>query len=232
VKNLSFVIDKIEKNMDEKEKLREKSLRSCRSIVQLCRKAIQNMYNNSISSAEKNIEKAMKELNDLLENIKEHHVDLFYSGFMENMFQEITEACCLLQIIKNEDLPDPDELKVTYSAYLLGLGDLVGELRRFALDCIINKDVEEANKYLNRMEKIYGILIKFDYPSGFIPLKRKQDVARSLIEKTRGEITVAVCEERIGEKIYEFGNLLDKTEKNKKTKNRKKELDLNIDKVW
>lgn len=235
MENLSSVIDKIKERLDEKELLRETALKSCRNIIRLCRKSIQKTYENSTNDAEKNMEQGLIELNELLDDIPDEHDDILHAGFMENMFQEVVEATCLLRITNDKKILDPDELRVTYSSYLLGLGDLVGELRRFALDRLIQGDTDAAREYLQKMEEIYGSIIRFDYPSGFIPLKKKQDVARNLIEKTKGELSVAVCEGRMSEKIGELQAMLGEKKEGKTeitNENEKKNLDLDIDEVW
>ena len=136
--------------------------------------------------------------------------------------------------MQGKDLPDPDELQTTYSSYLLGLCDLVGELRRTVLDSIRSGKQKNADNYLTMMEEIYDVIIRFDYPSGLVPIKKKQDMVRGLIEKTRGELAVASCEKRIEYRTGEFKGILDKIhENNNKTKSRKsKDSDLDLDKIW
>jgi translin len=137
--------------------------------------------------------------------------------------------------MKGKDLPDPDEIKTTYSSYLLGLCDLVGELRRTTLDSIRGGEPKEADEYLSMMEDIYDVIIRFDYPSGLLPIKKKQDMVRGMIEKTRGELAVASCERRIEYRTDEFRGMLDKIDgKNKKKKKGEKssDSDLDIDGIW
>ncbi|RLF28857.1 MAG: RNA-binding protein [Thermoplasmata archaeon] len=233
MKNLDNIIEKIEKHINEKDRIREQALRSSRDIIIRCRKAIQHLHQNQNKEAGQHIKKASEELAELY-NLTKKHADLYYSGFVENAAQEVVEAYCLLNILQDKDLPDPDEIKTTYSSYLLGLCDVVGELRRSALDCILAGEASEANKYLNLMEKIYDVIIRFDYPSALVPIRRKQDMIRSLIEKTRGELAVASCERRIDYKTDEFRGILDiiNKEKTKKKKGKKKNMDINIDKIW
>ena len=78
------------------------------------------------------------------------------------------------------------------AAYLLGLADTVGELRRFTLDALRGGDLPTAERYLAVMEEILEALLRFDYPAALVALKPKQDTARALIERTRGELAVAV----------------------------------------
>jgi len=233
MKNLDKIVDKIEKSIDEKDKAREQALKSSRDIIIGCRKAIQCIHQNLISDAEQHIDKAYSELSSLYSIIIGNHDDLYHAGFVENASQEVVEAKCLLNIMQGKDLPDPDEIKTTYSAYLLGLCDVVGELRRSALDFIRKGDDLKANEYLDMMEKIYDAIIRFDYPSALVPIRKKQDMIRGLIEKTRGELAIASCERRIEYRTDEFRGILDKINGEKKVdKDKKNNNDLDIDKVW
>ena len=230
---LDKIVDKIEKSLDDKDKIREESLRATREIIIGCRKAIQSIHQNSMKDAKNYIKKASTKLQDLYDMTKKHP-EMYHAGYVENAAQELVEASCLYNIINGEDLPDPDEMQTTYSSYLLGLCDLVGELRRSALDSIRQGKSKEADKYLIMMENIFDVIIRFDYPSALIPIRKKQDMVRNLIEKTRGELAVATCERRIEYHTDEFRGMLDKVYENKKKiKNKKEEdEDLDIDKIW
>lgn len=234
MKNLDKIVDKIEKNIDGKDKIREKALRSSREIIIGCRKAIQLIHQELMKDAISNIKKANTKL-QYLYGLTEEYPDLHHAGFVENAAQELVEAHCFYNIMKGKELPDPDEIKTTYSSYLMGLCDLVGELRRTALDSIRAGKSKNADNYLNMMEEIYNVIIRFDYPSGLIPIKKKQDMVRNLIERTRGELAVASCERRIEYCTDEFRGMLDKINGNKKdTKTKKKDSDsdLDIDGIW
>jgi len=232
MKNLDKIVDKIEKSIDDKDKVREQALRSSREIIIGCRKAIQLIHQESMKNALNNIKKASTKLQSLYELTK-GYPEIFHAGFVENAAQELVEAQCFYNIMKGRDLPDPDDIKTTYSSYLLGLCDLVGELRRAALDSIRAGEAKEADNYLNMMDEIYDVIIRFDYPSGLIPIKKKQDMVRNLIERTRGELAVASCERRIEYRTDEFRGMLDKINGNKKkTKTKDQDSDLNIDEIW
>ena len=234
MKNLDKIVDKIEKNIDGKDKIREKALRSSREIIIGCRKAIQLIHQDLMKDAIGNIKKSSTKLQELY-GLTEEYPELYHAGFVENAAQEVVEAYCLYNIMKGKDLPDPDDIKATYSSYLMGLCDLVGELRRTALDKIRLGEAKKADNYLTMMEEIYEVIIRFDYPSGLIPIKKKQDMVRNLIERTRGELAVASCEQRLEYKTNEFRGLLDKINGNKtkkKTKRDDSEADLDIDDIW
>ncbi|HEC89350.1 MAG TPA: RNA-binding protein [Thermoplasmatales archaeon] len=227
MKNLEEIIDKIEKNITEKEKIREETLQLSRKIILNSRKAIQKIHQNEFKDASNLIEETKDILIKLSEGVKSHP-DLLYTGYVENASQEFIEALSFLSIMEDKPLPDPDQLPVSYISYLQGLCDLIGELRRKTLSSII--EGEPDLRYLTMMEEIYTAILRFDYPSALIPIKRKQDIARSLIEKTRGELAVANAEHRMEQQIEEFKNFLEETVEGKRKTARKSELD--IDRIW
>jgi translin len=235
MKNLEGIIEKIDQHIGEKEKIREDALRFSRDIIISCRKGIQQMHRNLLEDADVYLKQASAKLTQLYDLTKDHP-DIFNAGFVENAAQEYVEIHCLYNIMRGEDLPDPDAIQTTYSAYLLGLCDVVGELRRGALDFMLQGHTEKANQYLHHMDRIYDAIMSFDYPSALISIKKKQDMVRGLIEKTRGELVVSSCENRIHERTQEFHGLLDKINGEKETGKKKPkdsdEEDINIDKVW
>jgi len=152
----------------------------------------------------KNLEAAREEAHRL-SGVLSGHPDIYYSGFVENAFQELTEVNILRCILRDEPLKRPKDIGVHTVSYLLGLGDVVGELRRIALDSLIEGDVQKAQECLKKMETIYDTIIRFDYPSALVAIRRKQDIARSLIEKTRGEIAIAARGRALETKIEDLG---------------------------
>jgi translin len=235
MKNLDSIIEKIDNHIGEKEKIREDALKTSRDIIICCRRGIQQLHRDQMDEAENYIKQASAKLAQLYDFTK-NHPDIFHAGFVENAAQEFVEIHCLYNIMKGQDLPDPDTIQTTYSAYLLGLCDVVGELRRGALDFKLEGNTMKANDYLQHMDQIYDAIMSFDYPSALVPIKKKQDMVRSLIEKTRGELVVSNCERRINERTYEFNGILDQVNE-EKTSNKKKTVtdedeDIDIDKVW
>jgi len=105
--------------------------------------------------------------------------------------QEGVEALLLEAVHRDTRLPGPAELGIPPEPYLLGLGDLVGEVRRLALRALAEGHVDRAEERLGLMEALYHALMRFDAPRGIVALKPKQDTARSLLERTRGDVTMA-----------------------------------------
>ncbi|MFZ0700118.1 MAG: hypothetical protein WAN74_08035 [Thermoplasmata archaeon] len=113
------------------------------------------------------------------------------ASLARDAFQEASEALLLAAIVSGRRLPSPTEIGVDVESYLLGLGDVVGEVRRLALDRLAADDLDRAEAYLELMASLYYTLMRFDTTRAIVPLKPKQDMARSLLERTRGEVVMA-----------------------------------------
>lgn len=200
MKNLDDVMKKIEQVLNEKDDLREKALKKCRDIIRECRKGIKKVHNEDIEGARKNIKKAEKILAELKKEIEEHP-DIMAAGYMENAMQEVAEAEVFLAIVEDKELPNPEDINVSYTSYLLGLADVVGELRRRGVYLLKDGSIEDVEKILAMMEEICDKLMEFDYPSGLLPIKRKQDVIKKILEKMRGEVAIFKKSKELENKI-------------------------------
>ena len=198
MKNLDDVIEEIESRLDEKDEVRELTIKSSRTIARLSGSAIQGMHRGqNVGGALQETREEILKLRSLLKD----HPDLYHTGIVENAMQEACEAFLVHSILEGEQLPGPRDIGVTDTAYLLGLGDVVGELRRFSLEHLRRGDIKLASSFLEKMERILDALMRFDYPTALVALKRKQDIARSLIEKTRGEVAVAARSQELADKL-------------------------------
>lgn len=206
MKNLDAAIEKIEAELDEKDQVREIALKSSRAVVRLSGSAIKDLHRG---------EKATQKLAELKDEVSRlssllgDHPDLTRTGYVESAFQEYAEVGIVLSLMENDDVPLPEELGIGSVPYLLALGDTVGELRRFALEALRRSDTDKANHLLDRMEDIYHALVRFDYPDAIAAVKHKQDVARSLLEKTRGDVAVATNARRLHDRLDELTKKLD-----------------------
>ena len=211
---------------------RETAIKKCRDIIQVCRKAIAGIH--ALNDVDKEINDGVKLITDVKKSLKDYP-DLSNAGYIENASQEVVEASCLLAILHGKNLPTPEQLNVSYSSFLLGLGDIVGELRRTILDHLKRGDIEKADEIFGIMEKIYNILIRFDYPSALVPIKKKQDIARQLIERTRGEMLMTNKNWALEKKLEEIKKVISKSgkkAKDKKEEPKEEDFGLDIDSVW
>jgi len=198
---LEEISAKIRENFEAKDSVREDGLKISREIVRECRKATFALHGQDFEKANNSIEAAGKAL-EKLEILFKGYADIYYAGYVEHAQQEYSEVSVLRSLLKEEgeskNLPSPDELRVEYAAYLNGLGDVVGELRRHVLDLIRRDSFEKAEVFLGIMENIHAILMDFDYPDAITKgLRRKTDVSRALIEKTRGDVVNAISQKKL-----------------------------------
>jgi len=207
MKNLPGIIVGIEKELDEKDKVRELALKASRELIRLSKDVLGAL--NRKEDTRPLLAKLKKEAGNLRSQTQ-RYPGIYHAGYVEAALAEVVETCTVLAILNKAPLPTPKELFATPEAYLLGLGDVVGELRRMAVEALREMRPEQAELRLTQMETIYGQLMRFDYPDAVVSLRKKQDVARSLIERTRGEVLVARSEKALKDKLDRVGAQLDR----------------------
>jgi len=189
MQGLDDIATEIESQLNEKEEVREIALKSSRTIVRMCGMGVRSMHLGEDPVPHMN--EAMEELHKLV-GITRDFPDLMHSGIVESAMQEFVEVKTLHAYTLGEPLPSYKELGVTPEAYILGTGDMIGEIRRLALDNIRKGKVDGAAEHLEHMEKLYDFLMNFNYPDSMVAVRRKQDIARGILEKTRGDVTNAI----------------------------------------
>ncbi len=205
---LKAICDKIRKEFDSKDAAREKGLTRAREVIRNSAGAIRSIHRGEYAAAEALMKASVKLLAEIDEALKDHP-DVYYAGFLQDAQKEHAEANQTLALVRGEPLPDPDDLGVGYAPYLNALGEAVGELRRHALDHIRRNDFAWGERILADMDEIYYAMISFDYPPAIDRgLKRTADVTRSLIERTRGDVTNAVRQQRLENALVELDKRL------------------------
>jgi len=137
------------------------------------------------------------------------HTDLYYAGYTQDALKEYVEANVTCALIQNRPLLTPDELGVTGFTYLNGLAEVVGELRRKTLDILRHGYSQEAERLLGIMDDIYSVLVTMDYPDAITNgLRRQTDLARGIIEKTRGDLTFSLRGEHLEQAIAQLSTHL------------------------
>jgi len=201
LRDLDRIVAHLEKGLDEKDRIREASLRAARSITRLASTAIRGMHRGE--EVEKEVKALRAEVAALSKSLR-NHPEFWMGGTVEGALQEVSEAAIVHAILQDRPLPGPDELGVTGAAYVLGLGDSIGELRRLALDRMRVGKFDEANRFVDAMEEMYHALLRFEYPDAIVAVRHKQDVARSLLERTRGELAVAARSAELERKLAQL----------------------------
>jgi translin len=184
----------IRERLDKKDLARESALKTSRQIIRECRSAIASLQKGN--DAKENMERARK-AHTQLKKMLAGFPDLLSAGYAVDAEQELAEAEILASCTCGKEAPSPEEIGVEDEAFVLGMADSIGEMRRLLLDRLMKDDVEAAGLMLGKMERFFNILMTFDYPDALIATKRKQDVARGLVEKSRGELAMATQMSRL-----------------------------------
>jgi len=204
IAELQGVCDKIRREFDAKDAAREKGLTRSREVIRNSADAIRHIHRGEFEEAEKLMAASVKLLAEVNDALKDHP-DVYYAGFVQDAQKEHAEAHATLALVRGQPLPDPDALGVGYAPYLNALGEAIGELRRHALDRIRHNEHGWGEGILAAMDEIYYAMVSFDYPPAIDRgLKRTADVTRSLIERTRGDITNAVRQQRLESALAEL----------------------------
>jgi len=204
ISSLEDLAEEISAHFEAKDRAREEALALTRSVVRRSGAAIRSVHRGEIDKARDLASQAGEALAEIMVILK-GHPDLRYAGFIDGAEQEYAEARIVFSIIAEARMPAPGEVGVEMTSYLAGLGDAVGELRRHVLDLIRQGRPEEGEVHLEAMEEIYHLLISFDYPDAVTKgMRRKGDVARSLLDRTRGDLTNAIGQRRLEVQLREM----------------------------
>ena len=198
---LDKLFERFREEIDNDDKIREKVLPIAREAVRKCSESIK-------MSHRKDFQEAKSLLIDAHNLISKGEKELVDSNFLLKMrifdtaYQELAEANYVLSILQDGKLEPSEVYEIPSRPHMTGLADTIGELRRASLDAIRLDNITLAEKILSIMEEILESLVTFDYPNALIPdLRRKCDVARSIVERTRGDVTTAIQTSRLVKEI-------------------------------
>ena len=190
--------------LEAKNAAREKVLPLSRQLVRHSANTIRAVHRGELAEAKKMLVEG-KNLAQELKASLAGHPDLYHSGYTQDALKEFAEANITYALIAGEELPSPKELGVEYPAYLKGLGEAVGEMRRHILDLIRQGETERGEEILGSMEDIYGLLVTIDYPKAITyGLRRITDMVRGVLERTRGDLTLAIRQTELEKALKEF----------------------------
>ena len=177
---------------DAKTAARERAIPAARRSIRASANAIRAVHRLDLDLARELIERSRAALREGLDAVGDHP-DVRFAGYLQDAQKEYAEANLTLALVAGERLPEPAVLGVEDAPFLNGMAEAIGEGRRRILDLLRTGEVDEAGRLLGELEDLYGVLVTMDYPDAItMNLRRSTDVARSLIEKTRGDLSVAV----------------------------------------
>ena len=204
VEDLEAIVAELRPKFAAEDEAREKALRSCRQVIRHSADAIRAVHRQEQDKAKGLLDSAHELLRELNHDLAKHG-RLLHSGFVHDAQKEFAEGYITLALIAGEGLPKPEALGISNAAYLDGLGESVGELRRYILDSLRRGDFSRCEELLDIMDEIYGILITMDFPALLAHgLRRTTDAIRGIIERTRGDLTVALRQKKLETKLNDL----------------------------
>jgi translin len=207
--NLESIGENILKYMEEKNKVRDDTLKKSRELVRYCSRAIRAIHRKERELAGEYLEAARKLASELRE-VRDLYPDLYFAGYSRDALKEFAEASIVVALLEEEPLPTPEELGIENASYLGGLGEAAGEMRRRVLDILRHDDVSEAERLLAAMDDIYGFLVTVDFPDALTGnLRRITDMVRGVTERTRGDLTTSIQQRELQNALRDVEKKLD-----------------------
>lgn len=200
--------DRIRASFDRQNKIRDEALSQSRELTRHAARAIRAIHRDEADLAREHLSEASHLATTLRVGLAEDP-DLYYSGYSQDALKEYCEAEITVATILNEAWPSPEELQVPYATYLNGLSEVVGELRRRIMDIMRSGHSVEVERLLDVMDEIYSQLVTMDYPDALTyGLRRRTDIARSIIERTQADVTISYRQQQLEKTIVAFSEQL------------------------
>jgi translin len=195
--DLTDLSSSLRREFDDKSAARERGLSGSRTAIRACGNAIRAMHRYEMDAARELLREAQDHL-DGARNALGGHNDILFAGFVHDAEKELAEARIFFSLITREAFPTPESLGIPPSAFIKGMAESIGELRRHILDLMRQGELERGEELLGAMDDMYYVLVSMDYPDGItFGLRRLTDVARGIIERTRGDFTTSVIQSNL-----------------------------------
>ena len=202
--NLDSIADQIRLSFSAKDAAREKALPLCRKAIRHCSQAIRAVHRQEFDQAKELLQSAHNLLNEAEQAITACS-ELINTGFFRDAQKEFAEGSITLALVTGKQPPGPGELGIDPAAYLNGLGEAVGELRRYLLDSMRKGDLSRGGELLSAMDDIYNILVTMDFPDAITGgLRRTTDMVRGVLERTRSDLTLGIRQKDLENRLEKF----------------------------
>lgn len=195
--NLDSISERLRLSLAVKDAAREKALPLCREVIRYSSQSIRAVHRQEFERASE----LLKTARDLLteaEQALSDGIELPNTGFLRDAQKEYAEGRITTALVTGNPPPDPDELGVNAAAYLNGMGEAVGEIRRYLLDSMRKGDLSRGEELLGAMDDIYNVLVTMDFPDAITGgLRRTTDMVRGVLERTRSDLTLAIRQDEL-----------------------------------
>jgi len=194
---LNAIVSHITEYLAAKNAVRDLTLNRSRSLIRFCANSIRATHRHEYAEARALLDEATAAARTMKDDASAFP-DVYYAGYLQDALKELAEAAVVLALVTGQDLPGPDELGIEYAAYLNGLGEAMGEMRRYALDSMRREDDSSAEVLLEIMDDVYSHLVAIDFPDTLTGgLRRTTDMVRGVTERTRGDLSISIRQERL-----------------------------------
>ena len=194
---LDEIAEQIHQAFEVRTSTRDKALTQARTLTRYCADAIRAVHRNEFDLAKEHLDRASALAKSFYTDL-EAFPDLYYAGHTQDALKEYAEASIVYALVNDKELPSPQDLGLENATYLNGLAETVGEFRRRCLDILRQGYSKDAELLLQHMDDIYAVLITMDYPNAITGgIRRQTDIARSIIERTRGDLTLSLRQEHL-----------------------------------
>ncbi|TFH36620.1 MAG: haloacid dehalogenase [Anaerolineales bacterium] len=188
---LDSIGERIRQHLEDKNAARERALQLSRKLISSCSKTIRAVHRREQEVAVALLAEA-GELADDLQKALQDYPELVHAGYTQSALKEFAEASIVHHLVSGESLPEPETLGVGFVPYLGGLAEAAGEMRRRILDILRHDELDEAERLLEVMDEIYGLLVTIDFPDALTnSIRRTTDMVRGVTERTRGDLTTS-----------------------------------------
>lgn len=202
--HLETIAERVQTDFEARDSARNEALRRSRELIRLCATAIRASHRDEWGTARELLAQADQVADDMRQNLAPYP-DLLYAGYTTDALKELVEAHVTLALASGATIPEPESLRVDYPAYLNGLCEAASEMRRRCLDELRGGDTSEAEQLLAAMDEIYDVLVTFDFPDAITGgLRRRVDQLRGVLERTRGDLTNSLRQDRLIRALREF----------------------------
>jgi translin len=201
---LESVLQEVKNELMQKNGIREETQESMRKATSLSKQAILLIHQKKYDEAEKFIAGAKDKISSL-QALSKDYPEIIYGGAFSAALQEYSEACIFLALVKESRFVTPAEINVPSADYVLGLADVIGEYRRLALDNLREGEVKKGEECLETMDQVFIQLLALDEAYMLVPgLRHKSDIARRIIETTRGDVTLEIRRKSLEDHLKKF----------------------------
>jgi translin len=208
MEKFTFLGEVVHQAFEIRTQARDRALAQARQLTRYAAHAIRAIHRNERKQAEEHLQQAHR-LVETLQQELQPYPELYFAGYTQDAIKEYCEARITAAIILDHPLPLPEELNVEVPTYVNGLAEVPGELRRRVLDILRQGYSEEAERLLGAMDEIYALLVTLDYPDAVTNgLRRQTDLVRGIVERTRGDLTLSLREEKLKQALQEVVNRL------------------------